>query len=157
KFAAVVVLTAAGLMALWYWRNQSVLSPEYAHEFTNPGILFRHFFAPRDASLLQEFALRIKASALQDAPQLGLALFGPLRAGQISDLVVNPSAPYEWAARAVDVAKPLLVVVTFSAAAAGMVRDLRSSRSGGARALFVFCYLSIILIFPAHDIRYLLP
>ncbi len=157
KFAAVVVLTAAALMGLWYWRNQSVLTPRYAHEFTNPGILFRHFFTPGDAPLAREFALRIKASAMEYAPQLGMALFGPLRAGQISDLVVSPSAPYQWAARAIDFAKPALILMTFAAAFAGMRRDLRSSRSGGARVLFVLTYLAIILIFPAHDIRYLLP
>jgi tetratricopeptide (TPR) repeat protein/4-amino-4-deoxy-L-arabinose transferase-like glycosyltransferase len=156
-FAGAVVTTAAGLMALWYWRNQSVLSPEYGHELTNPGILFRHFFTPRDAPLVQEFALRIKASAAEYAPQLGMALFGPLRAGQLSDLIVNPAAAYQWAARAVDLAKPALVVFTFAAALKGIVRDLRTSRGAGARVLFILSYLSIILIFPAHDIRYLLP
>lgn len=155
--AVIILLFAASLLALWYVRNQAWSQAENGSQATNPSILFRQYFTSPGSSFLEEFAYRLWYSLKAYIPQAGAMLFDTFGAGQLSDLIINPSPVYRGIAFALDALKPGVIVFTLGLVLFGAYRDVRESPTASLRMVFVCSYAAVILIFPAHDIRYLLP
>src|SRR5437879_627 len=157
KNAAFIVLSAAGLLGLWYLRNRGWSAVENNALAINPSILFQRYFTSADSSIIKEFLLRALYSLKAYVPQIGMILVDPIGTGQLSDLIVSPSTLYKSSANILDAAMPIVVILTFALLAFGIVRDVGTSATGRLRLIFLVSYLMIILVFPAHDMRYLLP
>ena len=157
KSAAVVILSAATLLGLWYLRNRGWSEVENNAQAINPSILFRRYFTSPDSSIISEFLLRTWYSLKAYVPQIGMILVDPIGTGQLSDLIVSPSSIYKFSAKILEAAKPVVVILTYALLAVGIMRDVKTSTTGRLRLIFLVSYLLIILVFPAHDMRYLLP
>jgi len=157
KSAAFIVLSAAGLLGIWYLRNRGWSAAENNDLAINPSILFQRYFTLPHSSLIKEFLLRAVYSLKGYVPQIGMILVDPIGTGQLSDLIVSPSSIYKSSAKILEAAKPVVAILTYALLAVGITRDVRTSATGRLRVIFFVSYLLIILVFPAHDMRYLLP
>ena len=150
----VIVLVAAGvLFGIWTLRNTVLVGIPADNQAPNLKFFFGHFVTPPDASLASELLTRATINLNGYFGETGGSLFyrfpmnlmvspGPAFAG-VSGLIANMN---------IAIALSILALVL-----AGIVIDLRSSRTSSLRFLFLVFYTLIILFYPVHDIRFQLP
>lgn len=157
KRALMALGAAAALFALWYFRNHVLVTPKAGSQVSNFSLIGRHFVTPDDAPIANEFALRIWISFKAYAGQIGGLFFYPMFTRQLNELVVEPSGAYRFLADLLGAGRYVVLGAAVPIAAAGLVRDFRSSPNASLRALFAALYLLAICAYPVHDIRFLLP
>jgi tetratricopeptide (TPR) repeat protein len=157
KRALLVLVGAAAIFALWYFRNQVLVTPKGSTQVSNFSLIGRHFVTPDDSSIVNEFALRIGISFKAYAGEIGGLFFYPMFTRQLSELIVEPSGAFKLAAAILATGKYLLLFAAVPLAWAGLANDLRTSPTARVRALFGILYLLAICAYPVHDFRFLLP
>jgi len=153
KRAALVVLGAAICFSAWLFRNLLLIGTPPASQATNLSFMFEHFVTPPSAPLVQEIALRIPNNARGYALHAAGLLFYPLP----DVLIVEPSGLFRAYFRTLIVAKYVIPVLLIPLLLLGVWQDLKERTTGLVRILFLLAYSSIILAYPIHDVRFLLP
>jgi tetratricopeptide (TPR) repeat protein len=151
--AAVVIAAPALLYGLWLYRNLVLVGTPATSQSTNLAFMFEHVVTAPDAPLYQELLSRMWLS-LQG---FGFQLAGLLFYSVPTTLISTPTEIFRQTVNFLGTIKPLVFLVILPLMTAGIVMDLRRSRSALARVIFVVLYLGIILTYPIHDVRFLLP
>jgi tetratricopeptide (TPR) repeat protein len=153
KRAAFVVLGAAAFYGAWLFRNLVLVGTPPASQATNVSFMFQHFVTSPSAPLVQEIAFRIVNNARGYALHAAGLLFYPLP----DVLIVEPSGLFRAYFKVLIVAKYIIPVFFLPLLLLGLWRDLKEHATGLVRLLFQLAYACIILAYPIHDVRFLIP
>ena len=153
KRAAAILVGVLLFFGAWLFRNLVLVGTPPASQATNVSFFFEHFVTPPTAPLVQEIALRVVNNANGYAIHAGGMLFYPLP----EVLIVEPSDLFRAYFRVLVVAKYIVPVLFVPLFVLGVWRDLKQHQAGLARILFLIAYAAIILVYPIHDVRFLLP
>lgn len=151
--AILVILGFAVCFGLWLYRNLVLVGAPPASQATNVNFIFEHFLTPPQATLIEEFSLRAASNISGYALQLVGLIFYPLP----DMLIVEPSGLFLAYYKAMNVIRYIIPVIFLPLLFLGIWRDLKDRKTGFARLVFVVSYLLIILFYPVHDVRFLLP
>lgn len=145
------ILLAAGIsIGGWYLRNQILVGPPAGSQRGNVSLAVQHILTPEDASLATELLARAWLSLKAYSGQIGGMIFYPLFGTHQVNLIAEPIRfPF--------VVEFLVLLVVGGSILTGIVRDVQSSGTAVPRILFVLFYLLLILIYPVHDVRFLIP
>lgn len=153
KRAVLVLVGFGAFFGSWLYRNLVLFGAPPSSQATNLNFVFEHFLTPVQAPLLQEFGLRIVNNMSGYAIHLAGLLFYPLP----EVLIVEPTGIFLAYFRVMIVAKFVIPIVFVPMLFVGIWRDVSERSTGFAHILFVVSYLLIILVYPVHDVRFLLP
>jgi tetratricopeptide (TPR) repeat protein/4-amino-4-deoxy-L-arabinose transferase-like glycosyltransferase len=153
KKALMVLVGFAALFGVWLYRNLVLFGAPASSQATNLNFMFEHFLTPAQAPLIQEFGLRIVNNMSGYAIHLAGLIFYPLP----DVLIVEPSGIFLAYFGAMAIAKFVIPVVFIPMLVLGIWRDVSERSTGFVRILFVVGYLLTILVYPVHDVRFLLP
>jgi tetratricopeptide (TPR) repeat protein/4-amino-4-deoxy-L-arabinose transferase-like glycosyltransferase len=153
KRAGIVVLGAVVCYSAWLFRNLVLVGTPPASQSTNLSFMFHHFVTSPSAPLIQEIALRMANNARGYALHAAGMLFYPLP----EVLIVEPSSLFRAYYKVLIVAKYIIPVLFIPLLLLGVWRDLKEHTTGLVRILFLLAYSCIILAYPIHDVRFLLP
>ena len=153
KRALLVLASFAAFFAAWLFRNLVLVGAPPSSQATNLNFVFEHFLTPAQAPLLQEFGLRIVSNMSGYAIHLAGLLLYPLPEA----LIIEPTGIFLVYFRLMIIAKFVIPVVFVPMLFLGIWRDVSDRPTGFARILFVVGYLLTILVYPVHDVRFLLP
>jgi tetratricopeptide (TPR) repeat protein len=151
--AILVIIGFALLYGAWLYRNLVLVGAPASSQASNVNFIFEHFLTPPQASLRQEFWLRFTTNASGYATHLAGLIFYPLP----SVLIVEPSQLSIAYYKAMVVIRYIVPAVYLPIFFLGLYRDVRDHRTGIARLFYVFSYLLIIVLYPVHDVRFLVP
>jgi tetratricopeptide (TPR) repeat protein/4-amino-4-deoxy-L-arabinose transferase-like glycosyltransferase len=151
---SLLVLAGFGVFfGAWLYRNLVLVGAPPSSQATNLNYIFEHFLTPAQAPLLQEFGLRIVTNMSGYAVHLGGMIFYPLP----DVLIVEPTGIFLAYYRLMAIAKFVIPIAFVPMFVLGIWRDISERPTGFVRILFVVGYLLTILIYPVHDVRFLLP
>ena len=153
KSALLVLVGFAAFFGAWLFRNLVLVGAPPSSQATNLNFVFEHFLTPAQAPLSQEFGLRIVNNMSGYAIHLAGLLFYPLPEA----LIVEPTGIFLAYFRVMTIAKFVIPVLFVPMLFLGISRDVSERPTGFARILFVVGYLLTILVYPVHDVRFLLP
>jgi tetratricopeptide (TPR) repeat protein len=151
--ASLVVLSAFIIFGLWTYRNSVLVGIPANSQQPNLKFFFGHFVTSPDASLFNEVWLRVWINLKGYYAESGGLIFHlfPL------NLLVAPGGLVLAVSKILLGVKSILAVLIAIGVAVGIVLDLRSTKTGLVRLLFLALYLGVILLYPVHDIRFQLP
>jgi tetratricopeptide (TPR) repeat protein len=151
--AALVVLSALIVFGLWTYRNSVLVGIPPNSQQPNLKFFFGHFVTSPDASLFNEVWLRVWINIKGYYAESGGLIFHlfPL------NLLVAPGGLVLAVSKVLLGTKTILAVLIAIGVVAGIVLDLRSTKTGLVRLLFLVLYVGVILLYPVHDIRFQLP
>lgn len=147
-----IAIPAALLFLGWTVRNLAVGSHEPG-EASNLQFVFGRFVTGPDDSILAELDTRFWTNLKGYGWTIGSSLFHP----SPQDLIVSPSSVHSILQTLLEGAKPVLTVAGGAMIVHGIVLDRPPSPPGLLRSLALLMYLVIILLYPVHDIRFLVP
>jgi tetratricopeptide (TPR) repeat protein/4-amino-4-deoxy-L-arabinose transferase-like glycosyltransferase len=153
KRALLVLVGFGAFFGTWLYRNLVLFGAPASSQATNLNFMFEHFLTPAQAPLLQEFGLRIVNNMSGYAIHLAGLIFYPLP----DVLIVEPTGIFLAYFGAMAIAKFVVPVVFMPMLILGIWRDVSERSTGFVRILFVVGYLLTILVYPVHDVRFLLP
>ena len=153
KQALLVLVGFAALFGAWLYRNLVLFGAPSSSQATNLNFMFEHFLTPAQAPLLQEFGLRMVNNMSGYAIHLAGLIFYPLP----DVLIVEPTGIFLTYFGAMAIAKFVIPIVFIPMLFLGIWRDVSERSTGFVRILFVVGYLLTILVYPVHDVRFLLP
>ncbi|HEX9614545.1 MAG TPA: hypothetical protein VGA55_03535, partial [Bacteroidota bacterium] len=144
-------VSAFFIYLLWSLRNMAAGGSE-SGEATNVQFLFGRVLTGATDSIVSEFEARFWANLKGYVLQIGGAIVHPLP----EYLVVEPSGFYEIIRSSLAFLRPAVTVIGLGMVAYGIKLD-NSTPGGLFRLISLFFYLLIVLLYPVHDIRFLLP
>lgn len=153
----VILLSAGAVLGVWYYRNQVWVGSLQGAQKGNLSIVTEHFLTPSTAPLWQEMAGRIWASLNVYASRIGEMTFLTGFSRQLSDVIAEPSAPFRFLQEAIARLNVPIAVLIGLTGIAGIAADIRRSPTSWLRLTYLLLFLAIILAYPVHDIRFLLP
>jgi tetratricopeptide (TPR) repeat protein/4-amino-4-deoxy-L-arabinose transferase-like glycosyltransferase len=153
KRALLIIAGSGILFGAWFYRNTVLFATPTTSQATNVSYIFQHFLTPQQAPLLQEISLRIASNVGNYSLHLAGMIFYPLP----EMLIVEPTGLFLGYYKMMIVVKYIFPFIMVPFVLAGVWRDLRDRQTSTARILFLFSYLAIILMYPVHDVRFLLP
>ncbi len=157
KRAATLLFFCLAALFLWYMRNKYALNATQGSQRGNLSLVFEHFVTSPEASIVNEFALRMWLNFKEYASQLGGMLFYPLSASHQVNLIAEVSTLDKMIQSLVENCKVIIIFLSAGLMFIGIYRDRRTSTISLLRLLFVVFYLGVILAYPVHDIRFLVP
>lgn len=153
SFAINTILATGVLFGLWTLRNFVLVGVPQTSQSPNVRFILEHYVTSPDAPLYRELLLRswfnLKGFAFELTGLL-LYLFP-------TNLIVDPTRVFRATYRFFQTAKYFIPVVFLPATAWGMVLDFRKSQTALLRIMFLLIYLVVVVTYPIHDIRFLLP
>lgn len=153
KLALMVLAAAAFMYVLWLVRNLVLVGENPSAQSSNIYFIFQHALTPANAPLFEEIAARVRSNI----SGFGLHLGGMLLYSFPPNLIVNPGSMFRVIISSLSIAKYAVIPVVSSLVLLGIIVDLRTSSTALVRFLFVAFYIVVILTYPIHDIRFLLP
>ena len=153
-----IILIAGGLLGVWYLRNHLWIGPLPPSQEGNLVLYTQHYFTSPDAPLINEFALRMWSRLQEYFFQIAGMLIYPLFVSQQFKLNVDPSQFHQSINFAmVSFGKIIVLFLTIPMILFGIYLDIKKSKVSVLRILFVAFYFILVLLYPAHDVRFLLP
>jgi tetratricopeptide (TPR) repeat protein len=154
KFVALMsAITALLFFALWNYYNLGMLGTLSSSQRSNLFFVFQHFVTPPETTLIHELTQRLIINFKTYSAGLGgmlLYLFP-------SNLMAKPWMVLQFFIPFINILKYCAAFVILPSFIIGIIYDIRHSHTALLRLLFLFIYLSIILIYPVKDIRFLFP
>ncbi len=151
---ALAILGGAALLVIaWNIRNAFFLPELQAGQEANMEFLFGHFVTPQGESLAREFVTRLMLNVQGYAGTIGGAIFYPFP----SNLIQDGSGLYGSLEGALNALKVVVLVVGGGLTLHGIILDLGKEGVGLFRPLALVFFLLIVLIYPVHEVRFLLP
>ncbi|HLF19930.1 MAG TPA: hypothetical protein VI704_03995 [Bacteroidota bacterium] len=153
KYAFLMLSCAAGMYAVWMLRNLVWVGETPSAQSSNVNFIFQHALTSPDAPLHEEFLARIRSNVNGFGIQLAGMLFYPFP----PNLIVEPGGLFRTLANNLVWGKYLIAGLGIPLVVFGIVLDFRKSQTALVRFLFLLFYFMVILTYPIHDIRFLLP
>ncbi len=144
--------SAIALFLIWYIRNSAAAGNEPG-EAANVQYLFSHFLTGPNESLIAEFESRFWVNLKGYVLDIGALVFYPIP----KDLIVRPSGLFESFQSVLFALKGILTLLGAGLTIYGIKLDNPVSPSAMFRLVAFAAYWVIILFYPVHDIRFLLP
>ncbi|MEX2191642.1 MAG: hypothetical protein WEB33_13150 [Bacteroidota bacterium] len=144
--------SALFLFLIWSIRNALAVGNEPG-EAANVQYLFGRFVTGPDESLIAEFESRFWLNLKGYVLEIGALVFYPIP----NDLIVRPSWLFESWQSVLTALKGIITLVVAGLTVYGVTLDNPLSPSGLFRLIAFAGYSIIILFYPVHDIRFLLP
>ncbi len=157
KRSAIVIVSAAIVLGAWYYRNQVWVGAVQGPQRGNLFLITQHFVTGPQASGWAELGTRILQSMYAYGAHLSEMVIYPGFSGQLTDLIAGPAGVFRAVRALVASAGILISLGALVVMIAGLVADLRRAPTAWLRAIFCLLYLLIVLAYPIHDIRFLLP
>ncbi len=157
KRAIIVVVLTALVLGAWYYRNQVWVASIQGPQKGNLFLVSQHFVTGPEASIWAELAARMAQSLKVYGSHLADMVIYPGYSGQLSDLIVEPPLLFRALQSIVASLGGGISVLALLFMLAGVVADLRVSPTAWLRGIFGMLFLAIVLAYPIHDIRFLLP
>ena len=151
--AAVVVGLSALLLVLWNLRNSLFLGELQSGQAANMQFIFGHFVTPQGDSMASEFVTRLWLNAKGYFWTIGGSLFYPFP----SSLVHDPTKLYMSLDQLFGAGRLVVFLVALGLALHGVMLDIGRPGAGLFRPLAVVLFLLIVLVYPVHELRFLLP
>ena len=151
--AVLIIVGALVFFGAWLFRNLVLVGTPPGSQATNLSFLFEHFVTSPSAPIVQEFALRVANNVSGYVLHAAGMLFYPIP----DVLMVEPSGLFRAYYKVLIIAKYIVPVLLLPLLALGIWRDLKEHVTGFVRIAFLIAYLCIILVYPLHDVRFLLP
>lgn len=150
------LLTVGGmavlLFLLWSIRNTLAAGNEPG-EAANMQFMFSRFLSGPNDSLMAEFEARFWLNLKGYLVTIGAAVLHPFP----DNLILQPSGLYGTLQSLLVSVRLILTIALAGLVLHGMVKDTPSSPGGLFRLAVFLGYWIIILLYPVHDIRFLLP
>jgi tetratricopeptide (TPR) repeat protein/4-amino-4-deoxy-L-arabinose transferase-like glycosyltransferase len=159
KIATLITISTFIFVGVWYLRN-NILIGELPPQMQggNMNLITQHFLTPPDAPLVNEIALRLWEKSNEYFAQFSGMLIYPLFMSQQFRLNVDPSGFHQSLTVAMkSFGKVIILALTIPMILFGIYLDIQKSKTSVLRLLFGLFYLCLVLLYPAHDIRFLLP
>ena len=159
RVVILITLSTITFLGLWYLRNNFWIGPIPPQmQGGNLSLITQHFLTPPDAPLLNEIALRLWEKANEYFTQFSGMLIYPLFMSQQFRLNVDPSGFHKWITVVIkSFGKYFILFLTIPLILFGIFLDIQQSKVSVLRLLAGVSYLGLILLYPAHDVRFLLP
>ena len=151
--AAVLVAGAVLLVVAWNLRNALLVPEIQSGQEANLQFLFGHFVTPRGESLISEFVSRLWLNAQGYFGTISGSLFHPFP----SSLVHAPSSLYATLEGTLAAGKTVVLFAALGLTLHGILLDIEKPGSGLFRPLSVLLFLLIVLVYPVHELRFVLP
>jgi tetratricopeptide (TPR) repeat protein len=153
-----IILVAGGLSGLWYLRNHLWIGQLAPSQEGNLVLYTQHYFTQPDSPLINELALRMWERLHEYFFQIAGMLIYPLFVSQQFKLNVDPSQFHQLINIVMtSFGKFIILILTIPMILFGIYLDIKKSKVSVLRILFGTFYLILVLLYPAHDIRFLLP
>jgi tetratricopeptide (TPR) repeat protein len=156
-FAVLTIIASVIMLGGWYVRNQILVGPPPGSPTGNLAYTFQHFVTPSQSPLIKELVLRMWLQLKEYALLINGMLLYPYFVDQRIGLILEPSPLFMWFRSMFLVIKYLVIVCVPLLGLAGVVIDLKRTSTAVLRVLFVASYIVIILVYPIHDVRFLVP
>ena len=154
RLALFIFLISSALLVLWYVRNDQFAPIQGG----NIKLITQHFVTPPGESLINELTLRMWNKLHEYLGQISGMLIYPLVLSQQFRLNVEPSQLHQALSIIMkSFGQFVVLVLTVPMALFGIFLDFKRSQTAILKLLFGFIYLGFVLLYPAHDIRFLLP
>lgn len=147
----------AGLTILfvggWAVRNLFLVGVPITSQDPNFAFIFQHHVTPATASTLEELWSRVILNVRQYKLESGgsaLYLFP-------SNLIVAPGSIFKGLARLIQYVQILFPFVVAPLFFAGILADIRRNGAWMWRLMLLASYVAIVLVYPVHDMRFVLP
>jgi tetratricopeptide (TPR) repeat protein/4-amino-4-deoxy-L-arabinose transferase-like glycosyltransferase len=157
RIAFLILAVAVGAYLLWYIRNEVIIAAVEQPPMRNSQIFLSHLFTPKESSILQEFAARIRNNLGVYGAQLGRLPF-------MDETVlrnISTTAPSQFPVFLAFAAMPyifhLFLVVTVIGVLIGCYYEAKAGPRFLILVVFTACYLVPIILYPISDTRFLYP
>ncbi len=142
---------------LWLVRNEIIVGGVEQPALTNAKLFTHHFFTNPGSSLAEEYQARISMNMKKYADLAGGLLLFPTYTGGITGLIAPNDQASELITRLLAAGRYVLIAATVLGAFFGAVAAFRKRSDLLLTLLFLIFYLSIILVYPISDVRFLCP
>ena len=155
--AAIVSLLPVALYLLWYVRNEVIVAAIDLPGFRNTKVLFEHAFTPSSASLVEEFAARIKNHIQYYADALAGMVVVPQYLRKTYPVVAGDEPIVALTSSVLSILKYPLWIGQVGLASWGVVRRWRGERTFPYFVFFVAAFLGLLHLYPIIDLRFVFP
>lgn len=153
KLSAGIAFGSLICFGAWTLINQVLIGVPGGAQEPNTRFITEHFVTPQSSPFLQETFVRFLAGVKQTSLHLGGMLFYPMP----DVLIDSPTRLFRSYYFLLGYARYIIPVFFLPLFMIGMAADLRKGRTGWVRFIFLIFYLTVVLIYPVLDIRFLLP
>ncbi len=153
RFAVTLAGLTIGVFVLWSLRNLFLVGTPETSQAANVQFMLQRALTTQDESIFTEFARRVAANARSYRYELGGMILFPIP----FPLIAAPSSSFLGVFHVLQAVKPFIFLLFVPMLLFGMWRDWSSDAAGRIRVLFVLLSLSIILLYPVQDVRFLYP
>lgn len=157
KMVVLTLIIPAGFFILWYLRNHLWIGELSPGQGGNISLIFQHFVTPSDAPLINELGLRIFLKLKEYGIHLGGMIFYPLYTTLQFKLNLFPSSLHIFLMDMMTIGKYFVVVALIPILLRGIYIDIKSTKTGILKILFMILYIFITCLYPVYDVRFLLP
>jgi tetratricopeptide (TPR) repeat protein len=151
--AIVLAGAAAIVIGAWNLRNSLFLPLHQGGQEANLQFMFGHFVTAQGESLASEFVRRLWLNAQGYAVTIAGSLFHPFP----SSLVHAPSLLYSALESVLTGGRIIVFVAALGLAVHGALLDINKPRMGLFAPLAVLFFGLIVLVYPVHELRFVLP
>ncbi|MBM4161015.1 MAG: hypothetical protein FJ217_07945 [Ignavibacteria bacterium] len=142
---------------IWYFRNDIFVASVENPPMRNTQLFFAHYFTVQDAGLEEEFLARMSANASVYFEMAKALVFFPQYVVRPFPVVASVDPLMGLMAAILRHAQYPIALLQFGLFGWGVVVAWKKEKSGLLFLLFLFFYLSLILLYPFNDIRFLVP
>ncbi|MBI4427613.1 MAG: tetratricopeptide repeat protein, partial [Ignavibacteriales bacterium] len=153
KYAFLMIACAASFLAVWMFRNLVLVGETASGQSSNIHFIFQHALTSPDAAFHEELWARLRSNA----GGFGIQLAGMLLYPILPNLIVEPGDLFRTIVNNMVWGKFIVMGAAIPLMGAGVILDFKASPSALLRVLFLLFYFAVILTYPIHDIRFLLP
>jgi tetratricopeptide (TPR) repeat protein len=155
--ALILFICSVALLGIWYYRNQIWVSSLQGQQKGNLYLLSQHYVTPPDASIVNEFVLRIWQSGKVYLGHMGEMFFYSFSSAQFYDMLVAPSALFNLIQSSLRIGNVVIAILLLLFMTIGVIMDYKRRQSAGIRLLATGFFLVIVFTYPVHDIRFFVP
>ena len=156
RFLMVITIPVFFYM-IWYFRNEIFVASAENPPMRNTQLFFAHYFTVQDAGIEEEFLARMSVNASVYFEMAKALVFFPQYVVRPFPVIASVDPLMGVMAGILQHAQYPIALLQFGLFGWGVVVAWKKEKSSLLFLLFLFFYLSLILLYPFSDIRFLLP
>ena len=152
-----LILALIVTYGLWYLRNEVYIAGREQPDLRNSRLFFEQVLTPSEGSLAGEFLARILAAIRFYAPFFGRLVFAPVSVVITYCFDSSPDPALSAARSALSFLELPVQALTVGLFIWGGFTALRKSHLQTLILAFMAAYVTLILLYPINDVRFLFP